>query len=572
MSGFAGAFANIPQQSDPTAFLKSYGAAFDQAQAGQAAQRQNSLRQILAQPGAIDPTTGMPSADAFKAVMAVDPATGMKLQQNALAMSAQREQLQNSQLKRQAAIDEVLEPVRVDSYTAYQKALKGGASKDAAMAAGQRAYSEGLNGVSTAGHFSEDEQKRLLPNFDPDRVLSRSPTLQKMQQGERTNKREDVRLAETMHHDERMEAKGDAGTWQVLEDTGAKGADGAPVPYRYNAKTAEATTLDGKPYTPLGAGKVGAPAKAPVAGSIAANRAAIADDVANDPEFKSKSKGEQAQEIESRMKMAQGTLSTPEARHSLAEGIASYSTAPLSGFSLARPEGQQVMAEVRKINPDYSAPEYSNINKTITNFGAGKQGDVVRSLNVAVQHIDVMSKAAEALKNGDVRLFNSIGNEIARQTGQPAPTSFNGLKQIVGTEIEKAVAGGIGASADREALMKALDGANSPEQLAKTFADFKALMAGQALGLKNQYESGTPDKAAFRGEGQFAFGKKLLPETARQLGLLSGEGGATPATAAAASATIPPAAAAKLKKGVNTTFGANGTWTLDEAGNPKRVR
>lgn len=47
------------------------------------------------------------------------------------------------------------------------------------------------------------------------------------------------------------------GGWVVLNDPANKDASGNPTPYRYNTGTAEATTLDGQPYTPGGAAKVG---------------------------------------------------------------------------------------------------------------------------------------------------------------------------------------------------------------------------------------------------------------------------------------------------------------------------
>ena len=197
----------IPLQANPQAANIDIGKAMSLADFAQQMrehqedrQRQNTLRSILGQPGAIDPTSGMPSPQAFQAVMAVDPATGMKIQQNALAMAGERAKLQDAQLKRQGMIDDVLEPVRVDSYTAYQKALKSGMPKDAALAAGQRVYTEGLDTATQAGHFSVPEQKQLLPNFDPDRVFSRSPTLQKMQKDVTAETRETDTAAETRRH------------------------------------------------------------------------------------------------------------------------------------------------------------------------------------------------------------------------------------------------------------------------------------------------------------------------------------------------------------------------------------
>jgi hypothetical protein len=197
------------------------------------------------------------------------------------------------------------------------------------------------------------------------------------------------------------------------------------------------------------------------------------------------------------------------------------------------------MAEVKKINPDYESTEYNNFNRTVTNFGTGKQGDTVRYINNAIQHIDVMQQAADALKNGDNQTFNSLMQRLNQEFGTSAPTTFDGLKQIVGTEIERAATGGVGAAVDRDRLMESMQRYNSPDQLKGAFDGFRSLFRGQANSLKNQYENGTPDAPLFR-SGKFAFDAKLLPETKKALGI-GGEskepGSATPGLTPGAKAT-----------------------------------
>lgn len=58
------------------------------------------------------------------------------------------------------------------------------------------------------------------------------------------------------------------------------------------------------------------------------------------------------------------------------------------------------------------------------------------------------------------------------------------------------------------------------------------------------------------------------PQSAAQ----PGPGAATPAATAAGGTTLPAAARAQLKPGVNTTFSNGQVWTLDSSGNPKRVK
>lgn len=134
---------------------------------------------------------------------------------------------------------------------------------------------------------------------------------------------------------------------------------------------------------------------------------------------------------------------------------------------------------------------------------------VVRSQNVAVQHLGVLQDAADALGNKNLTAFNSLKNKIAEVTGQEAPTDFNGVKRIVGTELVKAITGSAGALGDREALDADLKAANSPAQLTGLINKYKQLMAGQLSGLRQSYD---------RLDTGESFDKRFLaPETQKQI-------------------------------------------------------
>ena len=186
---------------------------------------------------------------------------------------------------------------------------------------------------------------------------------------------------------------------------------------------------------------------------------------------------------------------------SVAEKIANYEMKPPVSRS---PMYAQMMKEVARINPDYDETKYATINKTRQAFTTGKQGDTVRSMNVAVDHLDTLDKAAKALNNSDARLFNQIANEYQRNVGGPAITDFNAVKSIVGSEVAKAVSGAGGSAlGDREEIRKEIDASNSPQQLASVIKKYQDLMVGQLNGLKTQYnESGLKD-----------FDNKLNPRT-----------------------------------------------------------
>ena len=139
------------------------------------------------------------------------------------------------------------------------------------------------------------------------------------------------------------------------------------------------------------------------------------------------------------------------------------------------------------------------------------------------------------MKNGDIRAFNHLAQEYAAQTGQTAPTDFDGVKLLVGDELSKAILGGAGALGDREEIQKSLSRVSSPDQLYSLVSKYTRLASGQLRGLEKQYQSST---------GRDDFRKKLEPRTLEVFDKKSDEGGSkseNPEGAAAPPATGLPA-------------------------------
>jgi hypothetical protein len=126
-------------------------------------------------------------------------------------------------------------------------------------------------------------------------------------------------------------------------------------------------------------------------------------------------------------------------------------------------------------------------------FGTGKQGDVIRSFDVAVDHLTLLRNLAQEMTNGTgisgFRPSNALVNAFKREFGYDLPTNFDAAKHIVAGELTKAIVGSSGALGDREELAAPLDNANSWQQLAGVIdKTYLPLMAGQMHGLQRQYE------------------------------------------------------------------------------------
>ena len=171
--------------------------------------------------------------------------------------------------------------------------------------------------------------------------------------------------------------------------------------------------------------------------------------------------------------------------------IANGQVAPLSGFAMKTPWGQKVMQRVNELNPQFSGATFGNVKQAEQKFNVGKQGDTVRSLNVATNHLDTLGGLADALNTGNVQLLNKATNAWKTQTGQAAPTNFEGAKKIVADEVVKAIVGSGGGVADREEAARSIQAASSPAQLRGVINTYKELMHGQLNGLRQQYEQST---------------------------------------------------------------------------------
>jgi hypothetical protein len=172
--------------------------------------------------------------------------------------------------------------------------------------------------------------------------------------------------------------------------------------------------------------------------------------------------------------------------------ILEHRAAPPSGNSA---RSSQLMQIVQAADPTYDAQQYKTKQGIETAFTAGLASRTLRSINVADDHLKVLNSTIDALANGDVKMVNQLGNTIATQMGAPAPTDFNGVKNIVADELVKAILGGAGALGDRKAIQETVSSANSPEQLRSMIKRYRELMEGQRTGLADQYKSGGGNNA-----------------------------------------------------------------------------
>jgi hypothetical protein len=192
-----------------------------------------------------------------------------------------------------------------------------------------------------------------------------------------------------------------------------------------------------------------------------------------------------------------------------ATAIAAYKAAPLTAQAIRTAQGQAIMAQVYQLNPKYDATQYATKQKAREDFATGSQGDTVRSLSTATDHLNQLGVAATAMQSNDTQVFNRVRNYFSQETGGSKVTNFDSMKEIVGDEVVKAVVGSTGGVGDRDAIKDAFAAASSPAQLQGVIAKYKGLMGGQLSSLRRQYQQST---------GLNDFNDMVSPAAGKQLG------------------------------------------------------
>ncbi len=180
---------------------------------------------------------------------------------------------------------------------------------------------------------------------------------------------------------------------------------------------------------------------------------------------------------------------TPQENATVAQGIANYKIAPPT---LTRsPQSRAIMSEVLKLNPDFNAQHYQTAQKTENAFTSGKPADNVNALNTALGHLGHLHGAAEALKNGNIRLLNGIANYFDVEAGKDPVTTYKTIVHRVGPELVKAYVGAGGGVEERGLAEADFDPKNGPDQLQSNISISAKLLGSKLDALQHQYNQGT---------------------------------------------------------------------------------
>lgn len=170
-----------------------------------------------------------------------------------------------------------------------------------------------------------------------------------------------------------------------------------------------------------------------------------------------------------------------------------------STFTSRMPASAKVnlAAWVHAYNPDFDQNTFSVRKGVETGFTSGNYSQQLNAISTARNHMQTFRDMADALDNGNVKVFNSIGNSWAEQTGNPAPTNFQLAKDAFQGEVGKAFAGVGVTEGDRKQVDAAISAANSPAALRQAADTADKLLEGKQKSLKDTFNQGMAGKPNF---------------------------------------------------------------------------
>ena len=495
----------------------------------QVQQSQNALRQLYS-PGNLD-ESGRPTANAMGQFMQVDPNAGMKLQN-------QFAQMDEHKLRTEALRGQVTEEHRktgyeigVDILNTFDTTREQTGDEKLAHQRAQDRRAELVDQACKDGSLPAACQKTFMP-WDNDGPVKYRAAKSSYEAAHTKPPTAHERFEET-------------GKFTQQTDAGRS----PPVQYRQYAD-GRTTDLQGNPYTPTGVAEPkGAEAQlyqgkadgkditvrmGPTGGWVNTETNEPVKGLTGIRKVGTAGEGSPQNQAFKAFLAQHPNASPEEMQHFLSQGFR-----PRSGQSAAV---MKYMEEHPEATSDEIAKFVSGVGAQVAaarGFMAGKQGDTIRSFSVADSHLKVMEDAAANLNNTDMQTVNRVKNAVKTEFGYEGPVDFSFVRNVVGTEVSKAILGGIGGVTDREELRKDFDKANSPEQLAGVVKQARKLIGGQLEGFRRQYKVST--------KGSDEDFNALLSDAARQD--LPMPGAAPAGTRGGASAPLPDKQGAAAQSG-----------------------
>lgn len=147
---------------------------------------------------------------------------------------------------------------------------------------------------------------------------------------------------------------------------------------------------------------------------------------------------------------------------------------------------------LKYINPQYDDSEFPSRQKFRSELysGQSQDGKALRNAGTAVQHLQLLQDASEALKRGNIPLLNRLAQSFDVNIGKSAPLTFQAVAEKVSQEVEKVAMGGnVPYVGQLQSGLEKLRADASPEQTASVVDAYTKLMYGRINAIDEASQS-----------------------------------------------------------------------------------
>lgn len=159
-------------------------------------------------------------------------------------------------------------------------------------------------------------------------------------------------------------------------------------------------------------------------------------------------------------------------------------------FSVRNGERARWIQLANQADPTYNMQDYQARVRARQDFVSGKAAANVRSLNTVMGHLEDFSKAAKALDNRSVQLWNKFANYGLTQVGDPRVTNFEKTANAVESELASLFKGMGATDQEIKAWRETLNASQSPAQLQEGVKTLIRLVESRMDALQQQYRQG----------------------------------------------------------------------------------
>jgi uncharacterized protein YunC (DUF1805 family) len=177
----------------------------------------------------------------------------------------------------------------------------------------------------------------------------------------------------------------------------------------------------------------------------------------------------------------------------------SLKLADVFGRGATTAQKAQFAAAVKAVNPNYNSGDHDIENASRKYFIIGQGGTSINSMQTTLHHLDLLSKAADDLQNGDVKVLSSLANELGIQLGSDKQTNYNLIRDGVAMEAARAYIGGVPGEGEINDFRKNFGTDNSLKSQKGGIQTVKGMLGGKMQSLREQAEAGSRGQANFGG-------------------------------------------------------------------------